>query len=151
MADFRLDHAVDVIICLFSAIGYVGTVARLRQTLANFRRHLRPGGLTIVEPWLPPERAAEGAFAPLLVAAEGRSVARLTENRVRDGHSLLTMHYLAQDAGGVQYLREEHDLALFTAAEYTAAFAEAGFTVAHEPGGFADRERGLYVGLAPPA
>jgi SAM-dependent methyltransferase len=150
MAEFRLDHPFDVIICLFSAIAYVGPVARLRQSLANFRRHLRPGGLAIVEPWLPPERAAEGAFAPLLVAEEGRSVARLTENRVRAGHSLLTMHYLAQDGGGVQYVREEHDLALFTAAEYEAAFADAGFAVAHEQGGFADRERGLFVALAPP-
>jgi SAM-dependent methyltransferase len=151
MADFRLDHPVDVIICLFSAIAYTGTVARLRQTLANFRRHLRPGGVAIVEPWVEPDRAAEGSFTPLLVTAEGRNVARLTENHVRAGHSLLTMHYLAQDGSGVQYLREEHDLALFTAAEYAGAFAAAGFTVAQEPGGFRDRERGLYVGVAPPA
>ena len=151
MADFRLDHAVDVILCLFSAIGYVGAAPRLRQTLANFRRHLRAGGLAIVEPWLPPERAAEGAFAPLLVAADGRSVARLTENHVRDRRSLLTMHYLAQDARGVQYLREEHVLTRFTADEYEAAFSAAGFAITYEPSGFKDRERGLYVGLAPPA
>src|SRR3712207_7289123 len=37
MTDFDLGRRFDVVVCLFSAIGYVLTEERLRQTLANFR------------------------------------------------------------------------------------------------------------------
>src|SRR5437870_1126498 len=52
MVDFKLDHRFDVVTCLFSSIGYVKTVPRLNQTLANLARHTAPGGLVLVEPWL---------------------------------------------------------------------------------------------------
>jgi trans-aconitate methyltransferase len=44
MVDFEIGQTYDVITCLFSAIGYVETLSRLRQTLITIVRHLRPGG-----------------------------------------------------------------------------------------------------------
>jgi SAM-dependent methyltransferase len=52
-ADFNLGLTFDAVVCLFSAIGYVVTVKRLHSALAAMARHLRPGGVLLVEPWLP--------------------------------------------------------------------------------------------------
>src|SRR5216684_1381261 len=50
MVDFDLGHLFDVIVCLFSSIGYVKTAARLYQTLQTMHRHLPPGGVVIIDP-----------------------------------------------------------------------------------------------------
>jgi ubiquinone/menaquinone biosynthesis C-methylase UbiE len=63
MATFDLGRRFDVIVCLGSAIGAVKTRARLRQTLRTLSRHLQPGGVVIVEPWLTPEAYREGMSA----------------------------------------------------------------------------------------
>ena len=47
MRDCTLSQQFDVVTCLFSAIGHLGSVEDLRQTIANFARHLRPGGVCI--------------------------------------------------------------------------------------------------------
>ena len=46
MRTFRLDKTFDVITC-FDAMCYLQNYRELRQTLANFHRHLKPGGLLI--------------------------------------------------------------------------------------------------------
>ena len=148
MASFELDHQVDVATCLFSAIGYVKTGARLRQTVATLARHVRPGGLVIVEPWFTPENAARGAFAPSLDPTPDGSIARMTVNQVEDTVSVLTFHFLVQTPEGVEYFHERHELGLFTSEEYTAAFTAAGLEVTHDPEGLIGR--GLYIGLKPP-
>ena len=54
MTAFDLGCRFDVVTCLFSSIGYVGTVERLDQAIATMAAHLEPGGTLIVEPWLSP-------------------------------------------------------------------------------------------------
>jgi ubiquinone/menaquinone biosynthesis C-methylase UbiE len=46
MRTFRLDKTFDIITC-FDAMCYLQNYRDLRQTLANFHRHLKPGGLLI--------------------------------------------------------------------------------------------------------
>ena len=146
MADFDLGHPVDIITCLFSAIGYVRTVERLHGTLRTLRRHLRPGGVLVLEPWLTPDTAAQGQFAPLFVETPALSVARLTVHTVESGGSVLTFHYLTGTPTGAHYFTERHELGLFTHAEYLAAFADAGLEVWHDPVGLIGR--GMYIGRA---
>ncbi|NBC18608.1 MAG: methyltransferase domain-containing protein, partial [Bacteroidetes bacterium] len=40
MVNFDLGRQYDVVLCLFSAIGYVRTLENVRRTLCNFRHHL---------------------------------------------------------------------------------------------------------------
>jgi ubiquinone/menaquinone biosynthesis C-methylase UbiE len=54
MVDFKLDRTFDVVTCLFRSIGYVKTVERIERAIANMARHLRPGGMLVVEPWFVP-------------------------------------------------------------------------------------------------
>ncbi|MGD8978999.1 MAG: class I SAM-dependent methyltransferase [candidate division WOR-3 bacterium] len=46
MRTFRIDKTFDIITC-FDAMCYLRNYRDLRQTLANFHRHLKPGGLLI--------------------------------------------------------------------------------------------------------
>ena len=147
MATFRLDHQVDILTCLFSAIGHVAGPTGLAQTLATFYHHLQPGGIAIVEPWLTPATAEGGSFTPLLAERPSISVARLTENRVEGRSSRQFLHYLVQTPAGVQYLQETLNQWLFTPEEYSAAFTAAGFQVEFTSSGLTDR--GLYIAQRP--
>src|SRR5207237_6570145 len=60
MSDFHLPTRYDVILCLFSSIGYVKTLDRVAQTLRCFRKHLAGDGVVILEPWFPPDKMRTG-------------------------------------------------------------------------------------------
>ncbi len=55
MTEFDLATTYDAVTCLFSAIGYVRTVDRMNRAVACMARHVKPGGVLIVEPWITPE------------------------------------------------------------------------------------------------
>ena len=55
MLDFDLGRQFDVVTCLFSSIGYVKTVPNMKRAVANMSRHLKPGGVLVLEPWFTPE------------------------------------------------------------------------------------------------
>jgi hypothetical protein len=64
--------------------------------------------------------------------------------------SILDFHYLVATPSGVEHLTEHHELALFTDAQYRAAFASAGIPgdrIEHDPDGLMDR--GLYLARPP--
>src|SRR5262245_12149870 len=54
MSDFDVAYRYDVVMCLFSSIGYLTTLDRVTRALVCFRRHLTSGGLVMVEPWFEP-------------------------------------------------------------------------------------------------
>jgi ubiquinone/menaquinone biosynthesis C-methylase UbiE len=60
MTDFDLKRQFDVIVCLFSSIGYVKTQSRLRKAIWNMGRHLLPGGVLLIEPWFAAEQWRRG-------------------------------------------------------------------------------------------
>ena len=62
MLNFDLGRRFDVVTCLFSSIGYMRSIDRLNETVANMARHVEPGGLLIVEPWLTPETWRPGTL-----------------------------------------------------------------------------------------
>ena len=54
MSDFQLAQRYDVVMCLFSSIGYLRTLDRVARALVCFRNHVVPGGAIVVEPWFEP-------------------------------------------------------------------------------------------------
>jgi SAM-dependent methyltransferase len=149
MADFDLGREYDVVTCLFSSIGYVKTVPRLRQTAANLARHLKPGGVLAVEPWLPPEAFTPGQPHALFVDQPGLKVCRMNVSAIDNGVSVLHFHYLVATPAGVEHFTERHELGLFTQAEYLAAFQLAGLSLEYDDRGLMGR--GLYLGVKPAA
>ena len=148
MVDFQLDHQFDVIVCLFSSIGYVKTVSQLQQTLQSMSRHVHPGGLVIIEPWLMPGTYKEGTLHALLVDQPDLKVARMSISEVEDGVSVLNFHYLVATPDGIEHFTERHELGLFAHGDYLTAFQAAGLEVIHDSEGLDGR--GLYLGLRPP-
>jgi SAM-dependent methyltransferase len=50
MSGFRLPGRYDVVLCLFSSIGYLTTIDRVTAALVCFRDHLSPGGVVVGSP-----------------------------------------------------------------------------------------------------
>lgn len=144
MTDFELEGRYDVVTCLFSSIGYVGTVERLHDAVAAMARHLEPGGLLIVEPWLTPDRWRDGTVSMLTVDEPERKLVRMSRSRRRGGVSIVEFHYLVATAEAAEHFVERHELGLFTDDDYRAAFEAAGLRVEYDAEGLMGR--GLYVG-----
>lgn len=51
MINFNLNKEFDVIICMYSAINYSKNNTELTKTLNNFYKHLKNGGVCIIEPY----------------------------------------------------------------------------------------------------
>jgi SAM-dependent methyltransferase len=147
MTDFDLGREFDAVVCLFSSIGYVRTPERLRRAVACLARHARPGGVVLVEPWLAPETYEAGGPHALFVDGPDLKIARMNLSALDGRLSVIEFHYLVARPGGIEHFTERHELALFTEAEYAAAFEAAGLEVERDPAG--PMGRGLYIGAKP--
>ena len=145
MADFDLGRRFDAVVCMFSSIGYVQTQERLHSAVASMGRHLEPGGILIVEPWLTPEVWQEGHVAAVYVDEPELKIARMNIGEHRDDLSIVDFHYLVATPDGVEHFTELHELGLFTVEQYLGAFRAAGLGVEHDPEG--PMGRGLFLAL----
>jgi SAM-dependent methyltransferase len=144
MATFTLPRRYDVIICLFSSIAYVRTLDRMRAAVANFARHLNPGGLVLVEPWFTPETFWTDTLTGNVADHGELKIYWMYTSRRVDRLSVLDIHYLVGHPSGVEHFTERHEMGLFTHAEYLTAFRDADLEPEHEPIGVF--RRGLYLG-----
>ena len=143
MTAFSLGRRFDVVTCLFSSIGYVGTVERLNGAVATMATHLNPGGVLIVEPWLTPEVWEADRPHLLSVDQPDLKIARMTISGREGRLAIMNFEYLIGTPAGIQAFSERHEAALFTDDEYRQAFAAAGLSVEHDPEGLIGR--GLYI------
>lgn len=145
LVTFRLPQRFDVVTCLFSSIGYAGTVRRLNQALRTMSRHVVPGGVVVVEPWITPGKFEEGHLGAVFVDQQDLKIARINSSTRQDGISVLRFHYLVGKRSGITHFTERHRLGLFAHERYVNAFREAGLDVTHDPEGLMGR--GLYIGV----
>jgi hypothetical protein len=107
-------------------------------------RHLNPGGLLLIEPWIFPDKWNDGHLHQLVVDQPDLKISRMNISR-REGHvAVLDMHHLVGTPDGIEYFVERHELTFFTPEEYRAALEAAGLTVTFEEQGFTDR--GMFIG-----
>lgn len=126
---FNLTRRFDVITCLFGAIAYAKTLASLRNATRSLVRHLQPGGVLVVEPWISPERFAAGRLVFDRVDDADLKVARMYVTKRRGAVSVFDSQYLVATGNGVAHFTERQELGLFTDRQYRAAFHQAGLRV----------------------
>jgi len=146
MLDFDLGTTFDVVTCLFSAIGYVKTLDRMRHAITNMARHLAPGGVLIVEPWFWPGFPLD-PISQMSVNLPDFKIARIVNTQIIGASYVAHFHYLVGKPGGVDYLVERHELGLFSHADHRAAFESAGLETTHDQKGLIGR--GLWIGVKP--
>jgi ubiquinone/menaquinone biosynthesis C-methylase UbiE len=147
MVDFELGHPFDVIVCLFSSIGYVKTVARLYQTLQTMSRYLLPGGVVIIEPWLTPQMYQAGHIGAVFVDQPDLKIARMNKSEVADGISVMDFHYLVATPEEIEHFTKKHELGLFSHEDYLGAFQASSLEVVHDPDPEKLMGRGIYLGV----
>ena len=115
MTNFSLTNKVDVILCMYSAVGLVRTYSNLEKTIKNFSSHLKNGGITIIE-----NDSFSGSKSPLqhlkLVTAETRDIkiARMEYYR-RKGNVLIERedYMIAQRNMGTRHFADLQYVGVF--------------------------------------
>lgn len=139
MSEFSLGRRYDVILCLFSSLGYLVTLERLGMALHCFARHLASGGVVLVEPWFAPGVLEAGRVGSHSSTVNGVTVERTSRTEVADRVSRLHFTYSISGPTGTQQVQEVHELGLFTHEEPGAAFAASGLVAGFDRVGLSGR------------
>lgn len=145
MVDFALPGRYSAIVCLFSSIGYLRTIEQMNTAVQNMGRHLEPGGVLVIEPWLAPQVYRTGTLGAHFVDQPDLKIARFSFNGLEGRCAVIDMHHMVATLEGVQTFVERHQLMLFTHEEYLSAFRAAGLAVTFDEQGLTGR--GLYTGI----
>ena len=146
MINFNLKTEFDVILCLFSSIGYVKAYSNLEKTITNFATHLKKGGVLIIEPWF--TKSTYWAGKPGMTTYDGEDVkiARLNNTKIEGDLSIMDMHYLiAEKDKEVIYFADTHELGLFETDKTLDLMEKAGLKAEFLKDGLM-KDRGLFIG-----
>ena len=146
MSNFSLPRTYDVVLCLFSSIGYLLTKEKVVAALGSFKKHLNPGGVIFVETWITPENWQVGHTVMITAEANDLKICRMNVAEQVANRSVLNFHYLIATKHGVEHLEEAHELTLYTKEEMLGCFADAGLGVSYDDGFLG---RGLYTAHTP--
>jgi ubiquinone/menaquinone biosynthesis C-methylase UbiE len=144
MLEFSREARYDAITCLFAAVSYARTAERLTAAIANMRRHLAPGGVLVVEPFVARHDYRPGTLHAVFVDRPELKLSRMNLSKQVGAIAIMDFHYLVGTRTGIERYFERHEVGLFEESDYRDAFSAAGLR-------FASREsktfgRGLYVG-----
>ena len=147
MVDFDLGRKFDVVLCLFSSIGHVRTYPRLARTIRNFARHLKEGGVMIIEPWFTWSTVKDGYVHVLVQGDDNPKVVRVDITRIRRNLSILDERIVvANGAEGMTTYKDRMVMGLFEQERFLRLMREAGLKAKLLERSLAPG-RGLYVGV----
>lgn len=145
VADMRtldLGRQFDVVMCLFSAIGYLTKPAEMQTAIRRMADHVAPGGVLIVDGWVRPEVWNDDhQGGPDVASDDSTTVVRLALSRRMGSITELDLHHLVRDVSGIEYFVEHHRLALVPTADYVTAFEAAGLEARVVPDYMPSRDR----------
>lgn len=147
MSAFQLGSKFDVILCLFSAIAYTRTDAKLKSAINNFSRHLNDGGIVVIQPWVPKSKWIKGHIAMQTHDSEEVKIARLSYSGGDSKRSTFREEYLIAVKGrGIRHVVEDETFPYFDRPKYERMMRAAGLSVEYVSNKLFD-VRGLLVGV----
>jgi len=127
MREFDLGRKFDVILCLFSAVGHLRTRNDVRRTLLNFARHLKDGGVLIVEPWIQASQWRDKEAHMQIYDTKPLKIIRLNYGWSDGTFSFLDERYLIGKKGeGIDYIVDRHRLRFFEPEYALSVLGKAG-------------------------
>jgi SAM-dependent methyltransferase len=149
--DFDLGRTYDAVTCMFSAIGYAHTRERFDAAIAAMSRHLAPGGVLVIEPWLLPEMIRPPGVRGHMVETDEVVVLRSTRHRydgdaVSGGISDMEFAYVVTTAERSEYFTERHVMGVFPPSRFVESMTASGLS-AEFLTGVTELGRGLAVGV----
>jgi ubiquinone/menaquinone biosynthesis C-methylase UbiE len=146
MVNLNLGKRFDVVLCLFSSIGYVRTYANLKKTLRNIARHLKTGGVVIIDPWRSKASFKTGSYLTTY-DSERLKITVLALAKMRRNSSITDDHYLiAEKTKDIRYMVDRHEMGLFERKNTLRAMRDAGLRAIFLKNGLRTN-RGSYVGI----
>ncbi len=146
---FDLHRTFDVVSCVFGAFGHLRTETEVRVALSHLARHLRPGGVCIVEPWIPPSAFQDGSVHLMRDERPGRILLRLAYSRRRGRSSEVECFYLVAERGrGVRVVHDVNRGVLLSRAQLVRIARSVGLRPTFVARGLTPG-RGLLVGVRP--
>jgi ubiquinone/menaquinone biosynthesis C-methylase UbiE len=147
MATLQLGKQFDVITCLLSSVGYVKTYSNLKRTIQNFAKHLKKGGIALIEPSHANSFYVRGEPRITMYDGKDAKIARVNVAKIRQATAMLNMHILIAEKGkDAQYFTDAHELGLFGINKTLGIMKEAGLKSKYLKNGLMP-ERELFVGI----
>jgi len=131
MRTVSLGRTFDVVAIMFAVLGYAVSDADVAAALANAKRHLRPGGLLVLDVWDRDTVMREGARDRISVSEEGdRQLIKASLRALDPGGTHVNVRVRVWDIAGrtvVAAADETHRMRPFAQAELERFLRAAGF------------------------
>lgn len=144
MIEFNLQRTYDVVCCLFRTIAFVKTREHFHRAIGAMARHLRPGGLLLIEPFFTPETYWTGHVKMNVLDEPELKIAWMYVSEREGDLGIMNNHFLVGRPSGVEHFTEEHKMALLSRDDYATAFEAAELDLEYDkvgPGNI-----GFYIG-----
>jgi SAM-dependent methyltransferase len=136
MSAFNLDRSFDLVTSFFASIAYLPDVETMRRSIGCMARHLAPGGVLFLEPWLTPAVYRENEVVHNFRRTPERAISWMYVMRRRGTVAVWDIHWLVGTAeDGVTHFVETEELSLFTTEDVIGAMRDAGLDVVHNTRG----------------
>lgn len=148
MMTFNLNKKFDIITCLFGSIAYLKTYKKLEKTIRNFYKHLKRGGVVVIEGWISKSEFKAGHFYMNNYNKKEIKIARLGASKIKKGKLVVAdMHFLIGEKGkNIKYFLDRHELGLFRSDKTLKLLKKIGFKAKFLKHGFME-DRGIYIGV----
>ncbi|MCK5559888.1 MAG: class I SAM-dependent methyltransferase [Thermoplasmata archaeon] len=127
MKNFELGEQFDVIICMFSSMGYNTSYVEFETTLRNFYKHLYPGGIFVFDTWFHKRAWIEGYMNLHTVIEDNLQLARVTQSRSKDNIGNFNMLFIVKDNGVIDFEIDQHKLLIIDVDKVKMLMEELGF------------------------
>ncbi|MCH6258900.1 methyltransferase domain-containing protein [Puniceicoccaceae bacterium K14] len=145
MSNFDIGRKYDVVLCLFSSIGYVQTKRALCDTLTCIAKHLNSSGYLILEPWLEPTNDLS-SLSTIIEAVDPKTKIQVTRKRsayAEENISVLDIEYSIKLPKETKQFKEQHRLGMFSREEMAEAFQQAELIFTYAEQGL--HNKGIYL------